>query len=218
MKHLLALSLLCTSQFGHALTPIEPVKRYDSTLEVRKTQQPASVLEFNDPGRDLQAALERHLQKNGAKLESSRGPIHTGKVKLRPEDTQMVDLNYRIEGSGHGSSATSVLSVIVSDPDEDFLKRDPNDPNASRAKASSSGALAFFAGLRAAVGSPEIDKRIAAQQEVAKKAERRQADLEKRRRKLHVELSENAQDFNKSGAESEKVKGALAEILMERKN
>lgn len=215
MTHLLALSLLCTSQLGHALTPIEPVIRYDSMLEVHKAQQQASVLEFNDPECDLQAALERHLPKNGAKLESSHGLIHTGKVKLRPEDTQMVDLNYRIEGSGRGASATS---VIVADLDEDFLRRDPNEPNASRAMASSPGALAFFAGLRAAVGSHDIDKRIAAQQEVAKKAERRQADLEKRRHQLDEALSESTQDFNKSGAESEKVKGALAEILMERKN
>jgi hypothetical protein len=201
-----------------AQTPIEPVKRYDGTLDHQKTKQPASILEFRYPERDLEAALERYIDKMGVKVKSSRGLNYAKQVKFKADDSRYFDLYYKVEGSGRGAAATSILSVILAEPGEDILLRDPKNQEVAKATANSASAKAFFDGLGAAVGVYDLEKRISEQEDVLKKAEKRQSDLEKRKQKLERELSENAEELKKSASELEKAKEVLEQIKAERKN
>lgn len=126
-----------------AQTPIEPVKRYDGTLDHQKTKQPASILEFRYPERDLEAALERYIDKMGVKVKSSRGLNYAKQVKFKADDSRYFDLYYKVEGSGRGAAATSILSVILAEPGEDILLRDPKNQEVAKATANSASAKAF---------------------------------------------------------------------------
>jgi len=212
------LVMICCSLFAYAQAPIEPVKRYDGTLDHQKTKQPASILEFRYPERDLEAALERYIDKMGVQVKSSRGLNYAKQVKFRADDTRYFDLYYKVEGSGRGAAANAILSVILAEPGEDILLRDPKNQEVTKATANSPAAQAFFNGLGAAVGIYDLEKRIAEQEDVLKKAERKQSDLEKRKQKLEKELSENAEDLKKSASELEKAKAVLEQIKAERKN
>ena len=218
LKCTMALALISFSLSSIAQTPIEPVKRYDGTLDHQKTKQPASILEFRYPERDLEAAMERYIDKLGVKVKSSRGLNYAKQVKFKADDTRYFDLYYKVEGSGRGAAASSILSVILAEPGEDILLRDPKNQEVAKATASTPSAQAFFDGLGAAVGVYDLEKRISEQEDVLKKAERKQSDLEKRKQKLEKELSENAEDLKKSASELEKAKAVLEQIKAERKN
>lgn len=218
LKFSLALVLSCCSLLTNAQAPIEPVKRYDGTLDHQKTKQPATIIEFRYPERDLEAAMERYIDKMGVQVKSSRGLNYAKQVKFRADDTRYFDLYYKVEGSGRGAAANAILSVILAEPGEDILLRDPKNQEVAKATANSPAAQAFFNGLGAAVGIYDLEKRIAEQEDVLKKAERKQSDLEKRKQKLEKELSENAEDLKKSASELEKAKAVLEQIKAERKN
>jgi hypothetical protein len=218
LQYTIMLVMICCSLFANAQAPIEPVKRYDGTLDHQKTKQPVSILEFRYPERDLEAALERYIDKMGVQVKSSRGLNYAKQVKFRADDTRYFDLYYKVEGSGRGAAANAILSVILAEPGEDILLRDPKNQEVAKATANSPAAQAFFNGLGAAVGIYDLEKRIAEQDDVLKKAERKQSDLEKRKQKLEKELSENAEDLKKSASELEKAKAVLEQIKAERKN
>ncbi len=217
-KFAMFILLIFCCLLSHAQAPIEPLKRYDGTLDHQKTKQPASILEFRYPERDLEAALERYIDKLGVQVKSSRGLNYAKQVRFRPDDTRYFDLYYKVEGSGRGAAANSILSVILAEPGEDILLRDPKNQEVAKATANSPAAQAFFNGLGAAVGIYDLEKRIAEQEDVLKKAEKRLSDLEKRKQKLEKELSENAEDLKKSASELEKAKAVLEQIKAERKN
>ncbi len=218
IKTPLTLLLIFFSIMVWAQAPIDPLKRYEGTLDHQKTKQPASILEFRYPERDLEAAMERYIDKLGVKVKSSRGLNFAKQVKFKADDTRYFDLYYKVEGSGRGAGASSILSVILAEPGEDILLRDPKNQDVAKATASSSAAKAFFDGLGAAVGAYDLEKRIAEQEDVLRKAERKHSDLEKRKQKLEKEIAENVEDLKKSTSELEKAKAVLEQIRAEKKN
>lgn len=199
-------------------SPIEPVKKYDGTLDYQKTKQPVRILEFRYPERDLEAAMERYIDKLGVKVKTLKGLYYAKQVKFRSEDTRYFDLYYKVEGTGRGAGAISILSVLLAEPGEDILLRDPNNRDVALATASAPGAQAFFQALAGEVGAYDLEKRMAEQEDVVKKAERRQADLEKRKQKLVKDLAENADDLKNSAADLEKAKEVLTQIRAQKKN
>jgi len=217
-KFTLTFVLISFSLFVQAQAPIEPVKRYDGTLDHQKTKQPASILEFRYPERDLEAALERYIEKLGVKVKFVRGLNYAKQVKFNMDDSRYFDLYYKVEGSGRGAAATSILSVILAEPGEDILLRDPKNQDVAKATVASASAQAFFNGLGAAVGVYDLEKRISEQEDVVKKAEKKQSDLEKRKQKLEKELAENAEDLKKNLSELEKAKAVLEQIRAERQS
>jgi hypothetical protein len=50
-----------------AQLPIEPTRRYEGTVEYQKTQQHATILDFNYPEKDLENAMEEYVEKQGVK-------------------------------------------------------------------------------------------------------------------------------------------------------
>ena len=50
-----------------AQNAIEPTRKYEGTVEYQKTKQPATILEFNYPEKDVENALENYVYETGWK-------------------------------------------------------------------------------------------------------------------------------------------------------
>ena len=203
---------------AHAQAPIEPVRRYEGTVDYQKTKQPATIMEFKYPPKDLEAALENYISKRGGNVKSSKGFNYAKQIKLQPSDTRYYDVYYKVEGSGKGAGANSILSVILAEPGEDILLRDPNNASVARTTAASAGAVGFFGDMGSEVGAYDLEKKIKEQEAEVKKIEKKYSDLEKKRQKLEKDMSDNSNEMQRTQAELEKAKGVLMQIMAQKKN
>jgi|694.fasta_scaffold52317_4 hypothetical protein len=201
-----------------AQAPIEPVKRYEGTVDYQKTKQPATIMEFKYPPKDLEAALEKYIEKRGGKVKSAKGFNYAKQIRLQEKDTRYYDVYYKVEGSGKGANANSILSVILAEPGEDILLRDPNNANVARTTAATAGAVGFFGDMGSEVGAYDLDKKVKEQEAEVKKIEKKYSDLEKKRQKLEKDMSDNTNEMQRTQAELEKAKSVLMQILDQKKN
>jgi hypothetical protein len=220
MKKFLSI-LVMGSVFSTALqaqAPIEPIRRYEGTVDYQKTKQPATIMEFKYPPKDLESALEKYIEKRGGKVKSSKGFNYAKQIRLQEKDTRYYDVYYKVEGSGKGANATSTLSVILAEPGEDIMLRDPNNASVARTTAASAGAVGFFGDMGSEVGAYDYDKKVKEQEAEVKKIEKKYSDLEKKRQKLEKDLSDNSNEMQRTQAELEKAKGVLMQIMEQKKN
>lgn len=189
--------------------PIDPIRSYDGVVEYQKTQQPARVFEFRYAEEDLEDALESILQQRGGSVRFYKGMHQCRQVRLSPADNRYFDIYYKVLGMGKGNASSSTLSIVLAEPGEDILIRNPSAPEAARAILSSKPALAFFDSLGAGVGGYDLDKRIAEQEEAVRKAEKRQSDLDRKRQRLESELADNRSDLEKAQTELERARAVL---------
>jgi hypothetical protein len=199
-----------------AQSPIEPTRRYEGTVEYQKTQQPATILEFNYPEKDLERALEAYLEKKGEKVKTQKGFNTVKSVKLHESENRYYDLYYKIDGTGKGDNARSTLYVIVAEPGENILARDGKSNSAAKA-AASVGAIGFLGAMGSTVGAYDLDKRIRDQQEEMEIADRKLTELKKRKEKLEKDLELNAQDINRQINELDKQKTILEQLKAQKK-
>ena len=214
---ILALGLACHTAV-RAQAPIEPIKRYEGTVDYQKTKQPATILEFKYPAKDLESAIEKYIEKRGGKVKSAKGFNYAKQIRLQDNDTRYYDVYYKVEGSGKASNANSILSVVLAEPGEDILLRDPNNASVARTTAASAGAVGFFGDMGSEVGAYDLDKKIKEQESEVKKIEKKYSDLEKKRQKLEKDMSDNSNEMQKTQAELEKAKGVLMQILEQKKS
>ena len=220
MKTILLLTsfVICCSLSGLAQNSIEPVKKYEGTVDYQKTKQPATIMEFKYPAKDLESALEKYIEKRGGKVKSAKGFNYAKQIKLQDNESRYYDVYYKVEGSGKGGNAYSTLSVVLAEPGEDILLRDPNNSNVARSTAATAGAVGFFSALGSEVGTYDLDKKIKEQDAEVKKVERKLSDLDKKRQKLEKDLSDNVQEIQRTQAELDKAKAVMQQILDQKKN
>ena len=206
---------------GHAIVraqpPIEPTRRYEGTVEYQKTKQPATIMEFRYPERELEEALEKYLVKQGGTIKKQKGFNYVKSVRIHERENRYYDLYYKVEGSGKGDNAKSTIYFILAEPGEDILLRDPNS-NSGKAAAASVGAVTFFGAMGAAVGDHSHEAKIKEQEELVAKAEKRKTELEKKRDKLAKELDETNQDISRQATELDKAKTILEQLKSVKKN
>lgn len=203
---------------------IEPVRSYDGVVEYQKTKQFAKMFDFNYPARDLESAIEKYLEKNGTKVRSNKGMSYSKKVKLSSAEDRYYDVYYKVSGKGKGDNATSTLTVILAEPDENILLRPAvtdAETAGTTAPASFAGtaALGFFNDLGTVVGNHQYEKQVMQYEEEFKKAERKYnkliddgKDLERRKQRIEKEIADNIQEQEKQAREVEKAKGLLEQI------
>ncbi|MGZ5496749.1 MAG: hypothetical protein ACXWFO_08340, partial [Candidatus Aminicenantales bacterium] len=183
---------------------IDPLRSYDGVVEFQKTRQAARIFEFNYPAKDLDKAVEGYLVSRGGKVRNVKGFNVVKGILLHDSENKVYDVYYKVDGKGKGDNATSILSVILADPDEDVLLRaQPKAGVSSVTQAlhvfSGAGAAGFFDGLGTYVGDYEYGKAVAVREEEFKKAEKRYSDLVdegqslvKKRQKLEQDISDNS--------------------------
>lgn len=71
---------------------IEPTKKYEGTVEYQKTKQPATILEFNYPEKDVENALEDYVQKQGGKVKSIKGFYYAKDLRLHNRENRAFDV------------------------------------------------------------------------------------------------------------------------------
>jgi hypothetical protein len=217
MKRLTILFLLLAGSvtIAFAQPPIEPTRRYEGTVEYQKTKQPATILEFRYPEKDLDKAMEAYMEKQGGKVKFQKGFNYVKSVRIHERENRYYDLYYKIEGSGKGDNAQSTMYIILAEPGENILLRDNN--NAGKA-AASVGAVAFVGGLGSEVGSYDYQKKLREQEAEVEKAEKRRVELEKKRDKLAKELDQTTQDLQRQASEVDKAKAILEQLKSGKKN
>jgi hypothetical protein len=219
MKTLLLFSLFfCASHaIVHAQPPIEPTRRYEGTVEYQKTKQPATIMEFRYPEKELEEVLEKYIEKQGGTIKKQKGFNYVKSVRIHERENRYYDLYYKVEGSGKGDNARSTIYFILAEPGENILLRDPSG-NSGNAAAASVGAVTFFGAMGSAVGAYDHETKIKEQEELVAKAQKRKADLEKKRDQLVKELDETNQDITRQAAEIDKVKTILEQLKNVKKN
>jgi hypothetical protein len=217
MKRVTILFLLLAGSvtIAFAQPPIEPTRRYEGTVEYQKTKQPATILEFRYPEKDLDKAMEAYMEKQGGKVKFQKGFNYVKSVRIHERENRYYDLYYKIEGSGKGDNAQSTMYIILAEPGENILLRDNN--NAGKA-AASVGAVAFVGGLGSEVGSYDYQKKLREQEAEVEKAEKRRVELEKKRDKLAKELDQTTQDLQRQASEVDKAKAILEQLKSGKKN
>jgi hypothetical protein len=200
-----------------AQPPIEPTRRYEGTVEYQKTKQPATIMEFRYPEKDLEKAMEAYMEKQGGKVRFQKGFNYVKSVRIHERENRYYDLYYKMEGSGKGDNARSTMYIILAEPGENILLRDGNHSNSGKA-ASSVGAVAFMGALGSEVGSYDYEKKLKELQAEVERAERRMADLEKKRDKLAKELNQTTQDLQRQAGEVDKAKTLLEQLKAAKKN
>ena len=171
-----------------AQVSIEPTRKYEGTVEYQKTKQPATILEFNYPEKDVENALEDYVQKQGGKVKSNKGFYYVKSVKLHDRENRYFDVYYKVTGSGKGDKARSTVYLILAEPGEDILLRDGARSNNHAAAAASVGAVTFFNTLGSVLGDYDLDKRIGEQELEVIKAENNLNSLDKKRQSLEKDL------------------------------
>lgn len=219
MKRLTILGILLAGCMGtiSAQPPIEPTRRYEGTVEYQKTKQPATIMEFRYPDKELEKAMEAYMEKQGGKVKSQKGFNYVKSVRIHERENRYFDLYYKIEGSGKGDNATSTMYIILAEPGENILLRDGQQEGTGKA-AASVGAAAFMGGLGSEVGKHDYERKIKDQQAEVDKAEKRRVDLEKKRDKLAKELDQTTQDLQRQANEVEKARAILEQLKSGKKN
>ncbi|MGZ5479740.1 MAG: hypothetical protein ACXWGZ_09105, partial [Candidatus Aminicenantales bacterium] len=98
---------------------IDPLRSYDGVVEFQKTRQAARIFEFNYPAKDLDKAVAGYLESRGGKVRNIKGVNVVKGILLHDSENKVYDVYYKVDGKGKGDNATSTLSVILADPDED---------------------------------------------------------------------------------------------------
>jgi hypothetical protein len=208
---------------------IDPLRSYDGVVEFQKTRQAARIFEFNYPAKDLDKAVEGYLVSRGGKVRNVKGFNVVKGILLHDSENKVYDVYYKVDGKGKGDNATSILSVILADPDEDVLLRAQPEAGVSSVTQalpvfSGAGAAGFFDGLGTYVGDYEFGKVVAARDEEFRKAEKRYNDLvdegkslAKKKDKLEKDIEDNIDAQTKQAREVEKTRRLLEQIKAKRR-
>ena len=203
---------------------IEPVRSYDGVIDYQKTKQIAKIFEFNYPAKDLDKAIEGYLESRGGKVRNVKGLNVVKGILLHESENRVYDVYYKVDGKGKGDNATSTLSVILAEPDEDLLLR--AQPGAGAAAGpdalpifGGAGAVGFFGSMGTVVGDYDHGKLVTSYEEELRKAEKRYdslvdegQSLAKKKQKLEQDISDNKDEQSQQAREVEKAKVRLEQV------
>jgi len=223
MKSILILAIVFMAFDVQAQTrSIDPVKKYEGTVEFQKTQQPCTILEFNYPANDVEKGLEEYGKKSGGKFSTVKGWTVAKGARLENRGNKYFDVYYKVEGKGKGDNAKSTVYMILAEPGENIIARPTNAEGIAIGTAVVSGAV--VGGMGDQLGEYDLKKRIAAQEDDLKAAQKKYDNLvddgkslESKRQKLEKEITDNQNAQATQQQELERLKGLL-EQLKEKKN
>ena len=153
------------------------------------------------------------MEKQGGKVKTNKGFFTVKALKLHNRENRYFDVYYKVTGSGKGDNANSKLYLILAEPGENILLRDPDANHAGKAAAASVGAVTFFGALGSEVSEYDLDKKISEQKEAIQRTEKELNNLDKKRQSLEKQLEDVRKDIEQQNAELEKNKTILAQFV-----
>lgn len=211
---LLALALVVCSSRTNA-----QVVATEGKVEYTKGEKVAATIELPYPVDEVEAAIAEHFSKKGGKSDKSKGFQIFRSMKLRDEDVELNDLHFKVERKSRKEKDISIVYLLVGRPSENVGVRSSVD----RHKIEE--AKQFLNQLTPSVESHHLEKQIADQEEVMKKASRKQLalmdeqkELEEKIKNLQQKLEQNKIDQQKQSEELTRQQGVLDAMKGRRKS
>jgi hypothetical protein len=179
---------------------------YDSKLDYQKSSISTASIELAYPQGVVEDAIKDYMVKKGYRNSSAKGFIVYRGAKLDSADTDTRDLYFKIDRKKKEKDI-SVISLFSTKNNVDILARDSTD-NGQTDKGKT-----FLNNLSPFIGAHNLEVQIIAQQEVLKKAQKKQnslmneqGDLEKKLRKIQADIDQNKID---QAAQSQAMQNAV---------
>jgi hypothetical protein len=193
-------------------------RKYSSTVKYQKTEQPATVFEFNYPASEVEDGLMEFFMNQGSKPKESKGFFYVSGVKVSKEDNRFYDVYYKVEKDG---KAASKVYAIVTDLGENPLTRSSSH-NALVATGAGAG---IVAAVGPAMDDHDYKVQLAKQEEDIRKAEKDMNDLldegkklEKKRVELDKQIETNKLDQEKLQTQIDTKKQVYQQFVEKKKN
>lgn len=211
MKKILFLALVTI-----AFNSLMAQSRY-TTAEYQKIVRPAVANEIPFPEKTVSDAIENKMGKLGYKGKSSKGfTVYSG-VRLPELGTEAYDLYYMIDKVSRKDKGNSTVTLMISKGFDNFVS-DSSDA------AVIASAKTYLNNLREMVAAYDLELQITDQEDVIKKADKKYtnlvdeaADLQKKKRKLEDQITENTAAQAAQKTEAEKQRQILETLKQKRK-
>ncbi|HLY68860.1 MAG TPA: hypothetical protein VKR53_03970 [Puia sp.] len=186
---LLAVCILFAAGFS-----VKAQQAYDSRLDYQKSSIVVASIELAYSPDIVEDAIKDYMNKHGYKNANTKGfSVYRG-AKLDSADSNTRDLYFKVDKKKKEKDI-SVISLFSTQLNADILAKDSVD-NGQTDKAKS-----FLNNLTPFIGAHNLEVQITSQQDVLKKAQKKQnnlkneqGDLEKKLRKIQDELAQNKID------------------------
>jgi hypothetical protein len=167
---------------------------YDSKMDYQKSSIAVASIELAYSQDVVEDAIKDYMSKHGYKNSNSKGfTIYRG-ARLDSADANTRDLYFKVDKKKKEKDI-SVISLFSTQPNADILAKDSVD-NGQTDKGKS-----FLNNLTPYIDAHNLEVQIGNQQDVLKKAQKKQnnyrneqGDLEKKLRKIQDELAQNKID------------------------
>jgi hypothetical protein len=189
MRHLFFVGVICLF-----CCVAKGQQAFDSKMDYQKTSIATASIELAYSQNVIEDAIKDYMEKRGYKNSSTKGFTLYRGAKLDSSDVNSRDLYFKIEKKKKEKDI-SLLSLISTKPNMDILFRDSTD------SGQSDKAKSFLNNIVPYIDAHNLEVQIGGQQEILKKAQKKQnsllneqADLEKKLRKYQDELNQNKID------------------------
>ena len=193
-------------------------RKYSSTVKYQKTEQPATVFEFNYPAAEVEEGLMEFFMNQGSKPKESKGFFYVSGVKVSKDDTKFYDVYYKVEKDG---KTASKVYAIVTDLGENPLNR-TSSHNALVATGAGAG---IVAAVGPAMDDHDYKVQLAKQEEDIRKAEKDMTDLldeskklEKKKADIEKQIETNKHDQEKLQTQIDTKKQVYQQFVEKKKN
>jgi hypothetical protein len=202
--------MLVALMFCASHSNAQAVVASEGKIEHTKGEKVAATIELPYPPEEVEEAIAEHFAKKGGKSDNSKGFKIFRSMKLKDEDIELNDLHFKVERKSRKEKDISVVYLLVGRPSENVGARSSYD----RHKIEE--AKAFLNQLTPSVEGHHLDVQIQSQEDVCKKAIKKQQnlseeqkELEEKIKTLQEKLAKNKVDQEKQNAESTREQGTL---------
>ncbi len=186
-------------------------------INFKDAQKPGVQNDFSYPQNIVSKAISDKMEKLGYKGKESKG-ITTYKSVLLPElGAATYDIYFKIDRKSRKEKDATSVTMLVSAGNENFITEADNSQTINNAKY-------FLDNLIPGIQAFDLEQQIKDQEEAVKKAEKKyknlqddQDDLQKRRRKIEEQLSDNAKDQQNQQDEIAKQRQIFETLKLKRK-
>jgi hypothetical protein len=191
----------------------------EGKVEHTKGEKIAAVIELPYPVEEVENAIAEHFSKKGGKGDKSKGFQVFRSMKLSEDDLELNDLHFKVERKSRKEKDISLVYLLVGRPSENVGVRSSFD----RHKLDE--AKHFLNQLTPAVEYHHLDVQIKEQEELLKKASKKQLtlmddqkDLEEKIKSLQQKLEQNKVDQQKQSEELTRQQGVLDAMKARKKS
>lgn len=202
--------------FAFAFTPLMAQTK-KASADYQKTARPALINEVPYPVKTIENALEDKFKKMGYRSSSSKGFTIFKGVRMDELGPDSYDLFFSADRASRRDKENSSVTMLISKGNDVFVA-DTLD-----SKVYDNGKV-FLDNLRVMVEAYDLEQQIIEQENVIKKAEKKDKslkdeadDLQKKKRKIEDDIVQNTKDLADQVKELEKQRQMLETLKAKRK-